>query len=273
MSFISANSVDMIALQMMDRTKKILTKKTLRQHFLRDANAIRRIIGAIPVGKRVLEIGPGSGALTTGLLQRSASLTVVEKDDRLAAWWLEQASAEQKLSVLHADIMHVLDQVITKHDPDWVVGNLPYNISGPLTASLVGLPPFKGMVLMYQHEVAERIQAGPGSRTYGGISVLTRHHYRVSRLLRLPPGAFRPPPKVHSSVLLFEPHGRKPACTFVDLQRTVRQGFAHRRKTVANNFRDLITPGQWDGLGIDPTARPETLDYEAWVHITNELHA
>jgi len=252
----------------MNRTRNFLTKKALGQHFLKDQHAIRRMVDAIPEGRRVLEIGPGSGALTHGLLSRSAKLVVVEKDDQLAGFWQEQALAEENLSVLHGDIMLVLDQVVREFEPDWVIGNLPYNISGPLTAGLAGLPPFEGMLLMYQHEVAERIRAEPGSRVYGGLSVLTRHHYHVSRLFRLPPGAFRPPPKVHSSVLLFQPHAALPKCTYGELQQTVRHGFMHRRKTIANNFRNLIGPEQWENLAIDPGARPETLDYPAWVRIS-----
>jgi len=261
----------MIALRMMDRTKNIFAKKALGQHFLKDSNAILRIIDAIPAKKRVLEIGPGTGALTTGLLQKSAELVVVEKDDYLADFWRQQASSVQSLNVVHGDIMRILEQVIMEFDPHWIVGNLPYNISGPLTARLACLPPFEGMALMYQHEVAERIRAEPGRRVYGRLSVLTRYYYRVSRLLRLPPGAFTPPPKIYSSVLIFQPHGQDPECAFSDLQQTVHQGFLHRRKTIANNFRDLITPEQWGQLGIDPKARPEALDYQAWMRITNAL--
>ncbi len=125
---------------------------------------------------------------------------------------------------------------------------------------------------MYQREVAERIAAGPGSKIYGGLSVLVRHHYDVKRLLTLPPGAFSPPPKVHSAVILLTPHGKTPNCEYNLLQKTVRQGFAHRRKTIANNFKKELTRDQFEAIGIDPGKRPEQLAYEQWVDIALTLY-
>jgi len=98
-----------------------------------------------------------------------------------------------------------------------------------------------------------------------------RHFYDVKRLLTLPPGAFSPSPKVHSAVISLTPHGKTPACAYISLQQTVRRGFAHRRKTIANNFRGSITAEQFAAIGIDPRKRPEQLDYDHWVKITNRL--
>lgn len=257
----------------MNRIKNISPKKALGQHFLKDVAAIRRIVAAIPEQVRLMEIGPGTGALTDSLLPQCNKLVLVEKDDQFASYWLQRANTEPRLTLIHADILKALEEIVSEYSPEWVIGNLPYNISGPLTAKLVGLKPFRGMVLMYQREVAERLLASPGSKVYGGLSVLIRHHYRVSRLLVLAPGAFSPPPKVHSSVLLFQPHGENPTCVYEVLQKTVRHGFAHRRKTIANNFRGLISPEQWKQLEIDPIERPEGLSYPAWVRITQLLQS
>lgn len=246
-------------------------KKSLGQHFLRDKNAVQKIIGAIPAGADVLEIGPGPGALTTPLLQRVASLALIEKDDGFADHWQQLAQSEPRLCVIHADVMDALGDAVAKHRPQWIAGNLPYNISGPLTASLASLPNIEGMVLMYQREVGERIMAQPGSRQYGGLSVLVQHHYRAMRLLTLPPGAFAPPPRVHSVVVKLIAHGNSPPCTFAELQRAVRQGFAHRRKTIANNFRRDLSDEDWLHLGVDPKSRPETLNYDAWTRIALKL--
>ncbi len=246
-------------------------KKSLGQHFLRDHSAIRRIAGAISVGATAIEIGPGPGAITEALLARVARLAVIEMDDRFAARWQEAAGSNTALSVIHGDVMQELDAAVAALQPEWIVGNLPYNLSGPLTAKLAAHRLSGGMVLMYQREVAERIAAGPGSKTYGGLSVLARHYYDVKRLLTLPPGAFAPPPKVHSAVILLTPHGRLPACDYAALQQTVRRGFAHRRKTIANNFRGAISPDQFEEIGIDPGRRPEQLDYDAWVRIALQL--
>jgi len=246
-------------------------KKSLGQHFLRDHNAVRRIVQAIPQGACVLEIGPGPGAITEALLNQAGRLAVIEMDDRFAEHWQKVAANNTGLSVIHGDVMQELDGAVVAGKPEWIAGNLPYNLSGPLTAMLAAHKLSGGMVLMYQREVAERIAAEPGSKTYGGLSVLVRHFYDVKRLLTLPPGAFSPPPKVHSAVILLTPHGKIPACAYPLLQKTVRQGFAHRRKTIANNFRGSITADQFEAIGIDPRKRPEQLDYDQWVKITNQL--
>jgi 16S rRNA (adenine1518-N6/adenine1519-N6)-dimethyltransferase len=246
-------------------------KKSLGQHFLRDAQAIRTIAGAIPEGSKVLEIGPGPGAITEALLARAAHLTVIEKDDRYAAHW--QARADARLAVVHGDVMQALPQAVAEARPDWIAGNLPYNISGPLTAMLAGMQLAGGMVLMYQREVGERLVAEAGGKTYGTLSVLVRHHYAPKRLLILPPGAFSPPPKVHSMVVVLTPHGQTPPCTFEALRTTVRHGFAHRRKTIANNFRGLLDADALTAIDIDPGIRPERLDYAAWTRLALAIQA
>jgi len=242
-------------------------KKSLGQHFLVDRSAIARIASAIPEAANTLEIGPGRGAITDALLARVGHLTLVEKDNDLAEMWKNRAASEDKLSLVHGDVLKCLNDVVQSHQPDWIAGNLPYNISGPLSAALFGLHLCGGMVLMYQREVANRIRADAGSKTYGGLSVLARHFYDVKRLIVLPPGAFNPPPKVHSAVLLFTPHGRTPTCDYADLQSTVRSGFMHRRKTIANNFRGVVDADGWKKLAIDAGARPERLDYAAWARL------
>jgi len=248
------------------------SKKSLGQHFLTDHAAIRRIVEAVPEGTNVLEIGPGRGAITEHLLRRAGRLVVIEKDDRFAMHWQQKARDDSRLSAVHADVLKALAQTMDQYRPQWIAGNLPYNISGPLSAALFAHVLSGGMVLMYQREVGDRIMAGPGSRRYGGLSVLARHHYDVNHLLSLPPGAFSPPPRVHSVVLLFIPHGHKPVCSYQQLQRAVRQGFGHRRKTVANNFKGSLTADDWLELGIDPQARPEQLGYASWARLAERLH-
>lgn len=248
--------------------ESLRAKKALGQHFLRDHQAIRRIAGAVAAGSRAIEIGPGPGAITEALLARVGALTVIEMDDRFAAHWQQRSLQQPALQVVHGDVMKVLFQTVAEREPQWIAGNLPYNLSGPLTAMLASIELDGGMVLMYQREVAERICAEPGGKVYGGLSVLARHYYDVKRLLTLPPGAFSPPPKVHSAVIVLLPHHRPPTCEYAQLQKTVRQGFAHRRKTIANNFRGDISADQFEAVGIDPCHRPEQLDYDAWVKIT-----
>jgi len=241
--------------------------KALGQHFLRDRRAVARMIDALPAHARVLEIGPGPGALTKPLLDRGHSLAVIEKDDRFAAHW----RAQPGITVFHDDVLTCLPAAVAQHRPTWIIGNLPYNISGPLTALLAGIELSGGMLLMYQREVAERICAEAGSKSYGGLSVLVRYFYTPEMLFRLPPGAFSPPPKVHSAVVRLRPHHQPRRCAFTALQRAVRQGFRHRRKTIANNFRGLIPPSAWQALGIDPALRPEQLALADWLRLAERL--
>jgi 16S rRNA (adenine1518-N6/adenine1519-N6)-dimethyltransferase len=246
-------------------------KKSLGQHFLKDRQAIQRITHVIPEAASVIEIGPGPGALTETLLPQAAKLAVIEMDDHFAEHWQHISESNPSLSVIHGDVMEELETAVASIKPDWIIGNLPYNISGPLTAKLAGLSLAGGMVLMYQREVAARIAADAGSKTYGGLSVLVRHHYDVKRLLTLPPEAFAPPPKVHSAVIVLTPHSKKPPCSYALLQQTVRQGFAHRRKTIRNNFRGQFSTEQWESININPGHRPEQLDYMAWTRIALAL--
>lgn len=151
---------------MSDHPKQI-AKKALGQHFLRDKRAIEIIAAAIPKGSSAIEIGPGPGAITEALLDRAGALTVIEKDDRFAMHWSEVAQVRGNLSVVHGDVLKVLNDTVGKVQPEWIAGNLPYNISGPLTAQLAGYSLSGGMVLMYQREVGDRIMSPPGSKVYG----------------------------------------------------------------------------------------------------------
>jgi len=238
----------------------------------KDRSAIDRIANAVTEGANVVEIGPGPGAITELLLDRVAKLTVIEKDNRFAEHWQQRAEENGKLAVVHGDVLDVLEKSVTQAGADWVLGNLPYNISGPLTARLAALNLSGGMVLMYQKEVADRIVSGPGGRIYGSLSVMVRHHYEPKRLMVIPPGAFSPPPKVHSAVVTLTPHKRRPPCDIRALEATVREGFRHRRKTIANNFKGKLKGVDWMELVIDPDSRPETLPYAKWAAIAHRLY-
>lgn len=243
------------------------TKKSLGQHFLHDQYVIKRIVDVVPEACKVIEIGPGRGALTHRLLERKHQLTLIEKDHRLVEYWQEEAK-NQKIQVESGDVLALFEPVFDAVQPQWVVGNLPYNISGPLTALLCSRHVCGGMVLMYQKEVADRIAAAEGSKTCGSLSILARHFYDIKRLIRVVPGSFSPPPNVQSAVIVLTPHGRTPMCSYARLEKTVRQGFAHRRKTLRNNFRDKISLESWESIGIPPIKRPEQLPYTDWVKIS-----
>ncbi|MDQ7001572.1 MAG: rRNA adenine N-6-methyltransferase family protein, partial [Ghiorsea sp.] len=115
---------------------KFRANKALGQHFLVSQKAIRTIAEAVPVGESAIEIGPGPGAITSAVLARVSKLTIIEKDDRFAEFWQEKTGEYPNLKVVHGDVMQVLADVVQAEHPQWIVGNLPYNISGPLTALL-----------------------------------------------------------------------------------------------------------------------------------------
>ena len=244
-------------------------KKSLGQHFLRDAAAARRIAALVPEGARVLEIGPGPGALTNHLRARAGLLVVVEKDDHWAAHW--RAQADDGLVAVHGDALACVAELVARHGIGWVAGNLPYNISGPLVARLASLG-LAGVVAMVQQEVAERIVAAPGARAFSRLSALVRHHYRPELVLRLGPGAFRPPPKVRSAVVLLRAAEPLPA-PFDAYAGAVRAGFAHPRKTLRNNLKGLLDEEGLRRLGIDPGLRPQAVPPGDWARIAQAISA
>jgi 16S rRNA (adenine1518-N6/adenine1519-N6)-dimethyltransferase len=233
---------------------------------------------------RFLEIGPGPGVLTSRLAARAASVTAIEIDRDLAA--ALRLEMPDNVEVVAADILEVDLDAYAGGRPMRIAGNLPYNISSPILFKLLhaaekrGQPPFfakngdsphfRDATLMLQREVADRLVAKPGTKDYGVLTIFTAVHADVERLVTLPPGAFRPAPKVHSTVvrLTFVP-ARVGADLYATFERMVRVMFMQRRKTLGNALRPFAdTVGRDAGqalsaAGIDPRARPETLDLAA----------
>jgi len=246
------------------------------QHFLVDKKAIERISGIIRVKERtILEIGPGRGALTAALLDRGARVVAVEIDSGLAGVLADRFSrevAEKRLVVVHGDA------VSCPLPPfDAVVSNLPYSASSKITFRLLETG-FEEAVLMYQSEFADRMLAPPGTPECGRLSIMVQTYCATARVFDLPPQAFSPPPKVHSTVLHIIP--REPLFPIRDrvlYARVVRALFAHRRKTVRNCLKSagsLLDPELVRNLlehlpkGI-LAARPEELFLEDFATIAN----
>ena len=244
-------------------------KKRLGQHFLQPEWA-DKLVGVIAPhrGDRFLEIGPGPGALTLRLAPRVAHLTAIEVDAEMVDLLRRQVPAN--VTLIEGDVLtRPLDQFAADVSLR-VAGNLPYNISSPILFRLLEAHVRSGRLrdatLMLQREVADRIEARPGTKDYGVLSIAVQLHADVRRLLSLPPGAFRPSPKVHSTVLGLT--FRAPAVTLSDperFERMVRSMFTQRRKTLANALRPFAVTAGADAAatiraaGIDPTRRPETL--------------
>lgn len=240
-------------------------RKSLGQHFLLDPAVCARIaaLAGDLAGRHVLEVGPGPGGLTRALLATEATdVVAVELDRRAVAALGELAAAHPgRLRVIEGDALKV-DPTDAIPAPRRIVANLPYNVASPLLVGwLRGAAAIEGMALMFQQEVAERICAAPGTEAYGRLSVLAQWRCRCTMLLRLPPGAFSPPPKVWSAVVGFTPHEDDPGpALFAAMERTTAAAFGQRRKMLRGALKSL---GDAEGLlaaaGIDGARRAETL--------------
>ncbi len=256
-------------------------RKALGQHFLHDRTAIARIVEGAGVrpGDRVLEIGPGTGALTRALLDAGARVWAVEADPRMTAYL--EARGWERLHVIQGDALRADYPALAREAGGRfrLVANLPYNISGPLLARLLEQrTAFTSMTVMLQREVAERLLAPPGGRARGVLSVLAQAFCRVRPVLRVRPGAFRPPPKVESQVVRLDVLARtvEPLADEAAFRALVRAAFGRRRKMLRNALGTVLGPGAeacFRTAGLSGRERPEELPVEAWIRLANAAAA
>jgi 16S rRNA (adenine1518-N6/adenine1519-N6)-dimethyltransferase len=264
------------------RRHGLTARKSLGQNFLLDLNLTGRIARAAgPLeGVTVLEVGPGPGGLTRALLAEGAARVIaVERDERAIAALGEIAEHyPDRLRIISGDAMTFDVAPYLGTGPARVVANLPYNIA---TALLVGWltaepwPPwFDRLTLMFQREVAERIVAGPGSKTYGRLSVLAGWRTEAKILFDIAPSAFVPPPKVTSSLVQFVPRPAPLACDRRTLERITEAAFGQRRKMLRQSLRSLsVDPlPLLEAAGIDQTARAEDIAVEGFVRLARALN-
>jgi 16S rRNA (adenine1518-N6/adenine1519-N6)-dimethyltransferase len=265
------------------RAAGLHARHRLSQNFLADTDVLDAILGeASPQrGDRVLEIGPGLGLLTGGLLASGAAVTAVELDRGLAAFLrdrFEPALEGGGLRLIEGDALDQ-DLVHLLEPPYDVVANLPYHITSPILHALLGEAPRpRRLVLMVQREVAERIAAPPGKMSY--LSVFVQYHARVRVALRVPPAAFEPEPAVDSAVIVVEPFDADDRLGADDeeaLWRLVQAGFRERRKMLHNVLaRQLpVDAGRVAAAlaasGIDPDRRPQTLAVGEWLALLEAI--
>lgn len=251
-------------------------RRSLGQHFLLDAGLIERIVrqaGALE-GRHVVEVGPGPGGLTRALLASPASdVLAVELDRRAIAALAElDAAFPGRLRVMEADATR-LDLAALTPAPRVLAANLPYNVATPLLIGwLRQAAQWERMTLMFQQEVAERICAAPDTPAFGRLSVLAAWTCRTQLLLRLPPGAFTPPPKVWSAVVGLEPHAEQPpADLLAAMERLTAAAFGQRRKMLRGSLRALGGEALLGRAGIDPVRRAETLAIPEWDRLVRLL--
>ena len=254
-------------------------KKSLGQHFLHERHIVDKLVLAIDPrpGDRIVEIGPGQGALTFPLLDRHGALTAIEFDRDLLEPLTAAAKAHGALTLIHSDVMNVDFTALAAGTPAddgqiRLVGNLPYNLSSPiLFHALDHATAVRDMHFMLQKEVVDRMAAAPGSKVYGRLSVMLQAYCTVTALFKVPPGAFRPPPKVDSAVVRLVPH--PPAQVGIDDPRRfaeiVRAAFGQRRKTLRNAVGSVCTTDEILAAGIDPQARAEQLAVADFIRLSN----
>lgn len=254
-------------------------KRRFGQNFLVDPGIVGRIVrvAGVRAGDRALEIGPGLGILTEALQEAGAEVTAIELDRDLAEGIRE---ALPRVRLIEGDALRVdLGQVL--EGEGWrVAANLPYNVATPILMALLklGTPRITTMALMFQREVADRLVATPDDDAFGALSVQVQARARVERAMELPPGAFHPAPKVHSTVVRFElvppDFG---GVTERHFDHVVRAGFSQRRKYVANSLSSAFPREQVDaalaGAGIAPTLRAERIDLAGWRRLAALLPA
>jgi 16S rRNA (adenine1518-N6/adenine1519-N6)-dimethyltransferase len=248
-------------------------RKRFGQNFLVEPAIVRRIVDCIDPqpDDRLIEIGPGLGALTAALLTRVNRLDVVEIDRDLAAR-LAHRYAPEHLAVHVGD---ALDYDFACLGGDLrIVGNLPYNISSPLLFRLLQhSAAIRDIHVMLQREVVDRMTAPAGSREYGRLTVMLGYRFAIERLFRVPAGAFRPQPKIESAFARLRPYAPQPwrASDEALFRRLVAAAFSQRRKTLRNAIAGIADEAQMRSVGIDPRARGETLAIAQYVALSNAI--
>ena len=254
----------------------IKAKKSLGQNFLIDKDILEKIVNVIQINqKNILEIGPGTGSLTSYILKKKPKkIIVIEKDQNLAKK-LEQ-NFKEELKVINEDILKI-DETSLINEKLTVFGNLPYNISTEILSKwIVNLNDsfwFDHLVLMFQKEVADRIIAKYNTSSYGRLTVLANWKLKIVKVCDIKPDSFFPKPKVDSSLLLFSPKNKifkikDPK----NLEIVTRVFFSHRRKMLKKPFNQIFNGDHkiLDKLKIDLNLRPQNLDFETYYKLTNE---
>lgn len=255
-------------------------RKSLGQHFLLDLNLTRKIARSADVAPddHVLEIGPGPGGLTRALLETGAQVTAIERDQRCLQALAQVSDAfPQKLTVIEADAMAFNERDIVT-PPVKIIANLPYNISTELLIKWLrdnqtDRPLWTSMALMFQKEVADRILAEPGSKTYGRLSIISQATSQPSRAFDLPARAFTPPPKVDSTVVLFHPRENCLDC-LPQLEKITAAAFSQRRKMLRTSIKAVFGDQVEEVLGeigLLPTARAEQVCVNDYIKLAAKL--
>ncbi len=259
------------------RKPEIRAKKNLGQHFLSDQSIITEIVNSINPNEQdnFLEIGPGLGAITIDVLEISKKLTVIELDRRVIPVLKVKSKLVGDLEIIQQDILTVdFDEVLA--GKQWkIFGNLPYNISTPILFSLNNIKNISEMTFMLQKEVIDRMEAMPGDKAYGRLSIMLQQTHDIFALFDVPPESFSPPPKVMSAMVKMVTRDEVQWAVssnerFYDV---VKMAFSMRRKTLRNTMKSVLTSEEIESLGIDSGLRAEKITGQQFADISNYLEA
>ena len=248
--------------------------KSLGQNFLADTNLARWTVEQLELSPEdhLVEIGPGLGALTEFAAPACGSMTLIEKDARLAGRLEQQFTGDGRVTVLHQDALDYDVRAVFPRMPAKLLGNLPYYVTSSILFRYGGDPsPFSRIVLTIQREFAARLAAGPRTKDYGALTLLVQRRWEVKYLRTIPASVFMPRPKVESAAILLTPRppGMLTDCDAQRFARLVKQGFSQRRKQLRKLLGDAAWPDAARALGVSEQARAEELSLAQWVELTN----
>ena len=249
-------------------------RKRFGQNFLVRQDIIHRIVQSVNAreGDTVVEIGPGLGALTEPLLEAAGELHVIEIDRDLALRLHDRRDA--RLHIHETDVLKVdFESLIPGKKSLRIVGNLPYNISTPLLLKLAHSHHcVTDLHVMLQLEVVDRLVAVCGTKAFGRLSVIMQSVFNIEQILAIPPDAFKPAPKVQSAVARLTPRKSVPSSQeLAALESATRTAFSNKRKTLRNNFKNVLNEEALTKLDIDPNARAETLSLDAFHRLASAM--
>ena len=251
----------------------IKAKKKYGQNFLIDSTVTKNIVDLINPQDEdtILEIGPGLGSITFPILDKIKKIDVIEIDPDMVTF-LNNSKYSKKINIHTNDILKIQDNFFENFNK--IIGNLPYYISSEILIKICNInKKNKKIYFMLQKEVAERISSPPGNKIYGRLSIIIQYFYDVEKLFDVAPNSFNPPPKINSSMVELIPKKefKEKILNFVNFEKITKLAFGQKRKTIKNNFREVLCEADFEILNINPQNRPETLGVDDFVRIENYM--